>query len=173
MTLEEGSIAGFDASTAPEDTFAEVTIGRHTAAIVDVQKKRTNAGDGAYLNLRVQILDGPCKGRSVFDMLNLWNSSEKAVKIAEARLASILKAIGVITPRCNEDLLNKPLLVDVVHELWNGAPQAKVKRYSSRDEALPLTSISGGGTPAWMAGGNAHAQAQPNEPAPSDGDPPF
>ena len=75
--------------------------------------KPTKNGDGAYLELTFEVLDGEYKGRKVWANLNLENPSQTAVKIARAELSSICRAVGVMTPSDSTDLHNLPLVIRV------------------------------------------------------------
>jgi len=48
--------------------------------ITDSEMKPTRNGDGRYLQLTFQILEGPYKNRFVWARLNLHNANETAVK---------------------------------------------------------------------------------------------
>ncbi len=80
-------------------SFDVVPAGEYEAVITDSEMKSTLAGTGRYLNLTLQILNGPCQNRKVFDKLNLDNPSDKAVQIARGTLSAICRAVGVLTPR--------------------------------------------------------------------------
>jgi hypothetical protein len=82
-------------------------------AIVGSKIKPTSRGDGQYLELEMQVLNGPCQNRKVWDRINLHNPNAKAVKIARGKLSSLCRAIGVMTPKDSSELHNKPLTVKV------------------------------------------------------------
>ena len=109
-----GNLDGFDARTVePMDTFEPIPAGKYVAAITSSEMKRTKAGDGAFLELVFQVLEGEHKGRQLWDRLNLDNANDLAVKIARAQLAEICKATGILTPNDSQELHNLPLQLTV------------------------------------------------------------
>lgn len=101
----------FDASGVdPTPVFEVLPPGDYLAMIVDSEMKDTKGGDGQYLNLTLQVLDGPFAGRMLFDRLNLINTNAKAVAIAQRQLSQICHAIGVMRVSDSAELHNKPLV---------------------------------------------------------------
>ncbi len=108
------NLKGFDArNVEPMDDFEPIPAGKYVAAITDSAMKPTKAGDGSFLELTLQITDGEYKGRLLWDRLNLDNPSKLAVKIARSQLASICKAVGIMTPNDSQELHDLPLQVSV------------------------------------------------------------
>lgn len=108
------SLEGFNAeNVAPQAPMETLPPGDYLAMIVESEKKATKAGNGSYIELKMQIIDGPYKGRHQWDRLNLWNQSEQAVAIAQATLSAVCHAVGVMQPRDTSQLHNKPLIVSV------------------------------------------------------------
>jgi len=97
--------------------------GRYLAAIVQSELKETKAGDGQYLELTFQVIDGPYWGRNLWTRLNLFTPITTETKIARAELAAICRAVRVMTPRDSCELHNRPLQVSV-----------KIKRRSDTGE---------------------------------------
>lgn len=106
-----GNLSGFNATEVQPNSFDVVPAGEYEACIVNSVKMATKAGTGAFLSMELQILEGDYKGRKVFDNLNLWNPSEKAVEIARGTLSAICRAVGVLTPGDSSDLHNRPLRI--------------------------------------------------------------
>ena len=105
---------GFDAaSVAPKQDFVALPAGIYTVVCMDAQWTVTKAGTGKYLKLEFEVLEGVSKGRKVFTRLNLENPNATAVQIAQSELSSICRAIGVLKPTSEFDLLNRPLQVSV------------------------------------------------------------
>jgi len=83
-------LRGFDAqSVEPNDSFDPLPNGDYLCIIVSSEMKPTKAGDGAYLELELQVLEGQYTGRKLWDRLNLNNSNETTVWIARGALSSI------------------------------------------------------------------------------------
>ena len=108
------NLNGFDANQVdPSSPLDPIPSGKFLAAIVESEMKPTKSGDGAYLELMFEVLDGEYKGRKVWANLNLKNPSQTAVKIARAELSAICRAVGVMTPSDSTDLHNLPLVIKV------------------------------------------------------------
>lgn len=115
----------------------------------------TKSGDGAYLKLEVEVVEGPFKGRKVWPMFNLQNSNPEAVRIAKVQLAQLCLAIGCPRPNSNSELLNKPFRVTFGKPSdFNGEEQSRVKKYG------PV-----GGSAGVTSGLTPQGQAQTNKPA--------
>lgn len=108
------SIEGFNAEkVAPQQPLDTLPPGDYTAVIVESDKKPTKNGEGAYIELKMQIVEGQFKNRYQWDRLNLWNKSEQAVSIAQSTLSAICHAVGVLQPRDTSQLHGKPLTISV------------------------------------------------------------
>lgn len=135
-------LRGFDANTVePNDSFDPLPNGDYLCVISSSEMKPTKAGDGSYLELELDVIEGPCQGRKVWDRLNLNNANETAVKIAKGTLSSICRAVNVLQPKDSYELHDLPLLVKVVckkradtNELTN-----EVKGYKRRDAQTPVS----------------------------------
>jgi hypothetical protein len=107
-------LRGFDArEVEPMETFEPIPEGNYVCAITGSEMKPTKAGDGSYLEITFQVIEGEYKGRLLWDRLNLDNKSPVAVKIARSQLASICKSVGVLTPNDSQELHDLPLEVKV------------------------------------------------------------
>lgn len=107
-------LRGFNAEEhEPLDSLDPVPAGWYTVIITDSEMKPTKAGDGEYLQLAMQVVEGEYQGRRIWDRLNLINSNQTAVEIAQRALASICRAVGVLTPTDSSELHDRPLEVKV------------------------------------------------------------
>ena len=85
----------FDAtSIEPAKAFEVLPPGQYPAQIVDSETRVTKDGNGQYLWLEIDMLDGPYKGRKLFDRLNLINANPTTVEIAQRTLSAICHATG-------------------------------------------------------------------------------
>ena len=127
-------LGGFDANAVqPAGTFEAIPAGNYEIIITDSQLKPTKAGTGQYLELKIQILNGPYQNRILWDRLNINNPSEKAVEIARGTLSAICRAVGVMTPKASAELHNKPLSCSVkLTRDQNDNPQSDVRGYKKR-----------------------------------------
>ena len=112
------SLTGFNANNVPEQIdFAALPVAQYVLIAVGSEMKPTNQGNGEYLNITFEVIDGPYKGRKVWSRLNLINANETAVQIAQRELGALCRAVGVITPDDSSELHNKPFLATVEIEL--------------------------------------------------------
>lgn len=127
---------GFDANEVePNSNFDPIPAGKYLAIIVVTEMKPTRNGKGEYLQLELDILDGPHKGRKIWDRLVIKHPSEQTVKIARGTLSSICRAVGVMAPRDSAELHNLPLVVSVGLKKRDDTGELTnvVKGYAKRD----------------------------------------
>ena len=145
----------FDATTvepsAPRDL---IPAGTYLMQIVASDLKTTKAGDGQYLELQLDILEGPHAGRKLWDRLNLVSRTQQAVDIARRTFSAICHAVGVLQIRDSEQLHFRPLLVTV--KVKPAGPDKRGVHREARNEIAGYVAASGRGTP-------------PRTPAPSAG----
>jgi hypothetical protein len=131
-------LRGFDAQTVePNDSFDPIPNGDYLCIITASEMKPTKSGDGAYLELELEVLDGPYKGRKLWDRLNLNNANETTVKIAKGALSAICRAVGVLQPKDSCELHDLPMLVKVACKKRDDTDELTnvVKGYKKRDAA--------------------------------------
>lgn len=147
------NLQGFDARNEdPMADFEALPAGKYLAAIVESEMKPTKAGDGNYLELKFQVLDGEYKGRNLWSRLNLTNPSGVAVKIARSELAAICQAVGVLTPNDSTELHDLPMEVKVAVKKRqdNGELTNEIKGYAKRSSAVAAgANQSPGSAPPW------------------------
>jgi len=108
------NLGNFNANNVePTTDFEPIPAGKYLAVITDSEMKPTKSGNGQYLEITFQILDGPHKNRVLWSRLNLDNPSTQAVEIALGELSAICRAVGVMQPRDSVELHNLPLIVTV------------------------------------------------------------
>jgi len=141
----------------PMGNFEPLPADWYRCVITNAEQKPNSKKTGAYLELRIEVIDGQYQGRLVFDRLNLINPNSVAVDIARRSLASIAKAINV-DPKNSVDLIDIPLMVKVaVRPAENGYDASNdVKGYdadggaSASVAAAPVAANGGGAaTPPW------------------------
>ena len=144
-------LTGFDASKV-EPGGGAIPKGEYQVVIVESDKVATKAGTGHLLKLKLQIVEGEYKGRTLTDRLNLWNPNEVASKIAQGTLSAICRAVNVYTPQGSEQLHHKQLTAVVeVKQLDEGVAN-EVKGYKPRQTAAPPS----------FGGATASASGKPN-----------
>lgn len=104
----------FDATqVAPDQGFDTVPAGWYNVMVDESEMKPTSAGDGAYLNVRFNIMDGQFAGRKLFARLNIQNANPTAKEIAYKQLSAIAHAVGVLHVADSQQLHGIPLKVRV------------------------------------------------------------
>lgn len=149
-------LRGFDANhVEPSSDFEPLPAGKYLAVITESEMKPTKAGTGSFLQLTFEILDGQFKGRKVWARLNLMNSNDTAVKIAQAELSAICRAVGVLAPNDSVELHNLPLVITVkckkrpdTGEIANEVKGFAKKESPQAPPAAPAAP-SDNGTPPW------------------------
>ncbi len=87
------NLNGFDATTVePTTDYDPIPAGKYLAVITDSEMKSTKSGNGEYLELTFQIIEGEFKNRNQWARLNLDNPNPKAVQIAQGELSAICRA---------------------------------------------------------------------------------
>jgi hypothetical protein len=138
-------LRGFDANTVePNDSFDPLPNGDYLCIIAASEMKPTKAGDGAFLELELQVIDGPFQGRKLWDRLNLNNANETAVRIAKGTLSSICRAVGVLQPKDSCELHDLPLLVKVLCKKRDDTDELTnvIKSYKKRDAMATVPASS-------------------------------
>ena len=135
----------FDAQTVePNDSFDPLPNGDYLCIITTSEMKPTKAGDGAYLELELQVIEGPYQGRKLWDRLNLNNANETTVKIAKGTLSAICRAVGVLQPTDSCELHDLPLVAKVACRKRDDTDELTnvIKSYKKRDAvaAVPASS---------------------------------
>ncbi len=114
--------------------------------IVSSSNVATKKGDGEFLKLDIEVLDGDFKGRHAFDQLNLDNPNATAVEIAQRTLSAICHAVGKLKIKDSVELHNLPLEFKITVELDDRdipeadkrAPQNKIKGYRAIEGAAVI-----------------------------------
>ena len=143
---------GFDAREVELQVgFEPIPAAKYLAVITASELKETKAGDGRYLELTFQVIDGPYKGRNLWARLNLDNPNETAVKIARAELSAVCRAVGVMTPRDSCELHDLPLVVSVKLKKRDdtGELTNEIKGYEKKESAAGQPQQAVSDVPPW------------------------
>jgi hypothetical protein len=138
-------LRGFDAQTVePNDSFDPLPNGDYLCIITASEMKPTKAGDGAYLELEMQVIEGQYQGRKLWDRLNLNNANDTTVKIAKGTLSAICRAVGVLQPKDSCELHDLPMLVKVACKKRDDTDELTnvVKSYKKRDGASSMATAA-------------------------------
>ena len=147
----------FDASkVAPAVPLEAFPAGNYTVAMTDGEIKPTSDGSGKRLAFELTVLEGPFKGRKVWDGLNIENKSQVAQEIAHQQLSAICHAVGSIRIQSVQELFNKPFEAKI------GFDDARVvgdKTYDPRNTFKGAKPVAGG-SPA-VSGASAGGATNP------------
>lgn len=148
------STLAFDATTVdPRKSFDPIPADRYPAVITESEEKPTKKGDGSYLQLTFQVIEGEYEGRKVWARLNLNNPNDQAVGIARAELSAICRAVGVMKLTDSAQLHDLPLVIKVAQrvnketgEVGNEIKGYEPKGPAARPAATPAVKPA---TPPW------------------------
>lgn len=108
------ALLNFNAQTvAPATAFEPLPADWYVVRITASEMKPTKDGQNAYLELEMTVADGPFVNRKVFDRLNLHNSNETAMEIAQRTLSAICHATGVYMVQDSAQLHGIPMQAKV------------------------------------------------------------
>lgn len=145
------NLNGFDANNVdPASAFEPIPAGKYLAVITDSEMKATKSGNGHYLELTFQVIDGPCKNRLLWARLNLDNPNTQAVELAQGELSAICRAVGVMAPRDSAELHHLPLVVTVRCRKRDdtGEMVNEIRSYAKKDAAtVPLQTATANAAP--------------------------
>ena len=135
----------------PTASFDPIPAGKYLAAIVESTTKPTKNGAGEYLEIVLEVLEGPYKGRRLWERLTLKHPNDVVVRIASANLSAICHAVAVMTLRDSHELHDLPMTITVALRKRedNGEMVNVVKGYGKRETtaSAPRTPTSAGGAP--------------------------
>ena len=146
------NLKGFDArEVEPMDSYEPLPTGTYLAAIVTSEMKPTKKGNGRYLEMKFQVLEGEHKGRNLWARLNLENPNDTAVRMARAELAAVCQAVGVPTPNDSTELHDLPLQVKVGMKRRDdtGELANEIKGYAAKPRGGTTTPQADDETPPW------------------------
>ena len=146
------NLNGFNAANVePAVDFEPIPTGNYLAVITASEMKPTKTGNGTFLELTFQVIEGQYKNRMLWSRLNLDNPNAQAVQIAQAELSAICRAVGVTTPKDSIELHNLPLLVTVKVKKREdtGDLVNEIKAYAKKEAATGQPQQQTISTPPW------------------------
>lgn len=169
----------FDASTVdPNPKFSALPSGWYTARIIATEQKPAKSNPAnEYLQVTLEVLDGPHPGTKVFTNLNLQNTNPVAQEIAYKSLSQICHAVNIIKLATAEQLHGIPMAVKLMFKPekdgYNASNEVKEYRpYGQAPSAPPaavptLGNVAPTTAPAWaQPAGSVGFVGQPAQPAP-------
>ena len=144
----------------PSSSFDAIPAGKYLAVITHSDKITTKDNKGHFLLLEFEIVEGDYKNRKLWSRLNIDNKNPETVRIANADLAAICRAVNVMQPRDSSELHNLPLTIvvkcrknqddEIVNEIKGYAPKASLSGAVSATSATTAPSAaSGNSQPPW------------------------
>ncbi len=142
-------------NVSPESQFAPVPNGDYPVIITDSEIKDTKSGGGQYLQLVLEVIDGPYKGRKVWDRLNLVNSNATAVEIGQRALSQICHAVNHLNLTDSVELHGKPMIAKLVVKQSPGYDDSnEVKEYRGYSGSAPAPAAQPVASPVAAAPAN-------------------
>lgn len=130
----------FDATDIPTEAPHEaLPAGDYPVVITDSGMKIAKSG-GEYLELVLQVIDGPYCNRLVWDRIILSNPSPKAVEIGKRTLSQICHAVGLLQVQDSAQLHNIPLMARLKYKddpQWGPSNDVGSYRAMSQAPATP------------------------------------
>lgn len=140
-------LGGFDASQVKDSEFEALPAGEYRAVIAESERKKTKDGASELLQVKLQIIDGPFKNRTVIDRFNLWNKNPEAMTIAQQQFKKVCEALNIIKPADSSALHMKPLMIKLAVKEYNGKDQNEVKGYKAALSSSAPAAASTGAAP--------------------------
>lgn len=148
----------FDASSVEPNAPAEIIPpGKYPVQIVNSEMRATKDGNGQYLWLELDLIDGPHRGRKLWDRLNLVNANQQAQDIAQRTLSAICHATGQMHVSDSEQLHMRPMLATV--KVRPAGPDRSGTIRDAQNEVRGYEAMAGGHAPQAAA-------PTPRSPAP-------
>jgi hypothetical protein len=163
----------FDAtSVEPAQPRDNLPPGKYTAQVIESTMKDTAKG-GEMLQLTLEIIDGPSKGRRVWDNLNIKNPNPTAQEIALRTLSAICLAIGKQHISDSEEIHFLPMTITVAVEVDNRdkdlPPDEQRKRNTVRGYAAARDGAPVAKAPSSCSSRQAPPPSTPRPAAPAAG----
>jgi hypothetical protein len=149
------NLKGFNANQVdPATDFEPIPAGKYVAVITGSEMKPTKNGNGSYLELTFQVIEGEFKNRLLWARLNLDNPNPLTVKIARSELSALCRAVGVMEPKDSCELHNLPLVISVRQKTdADGEVRNEIKGYAKRETVSDAKSAqNANATPPWRRG---------------------
>lgn len=156
-----------DPNTIPPDdrSFDPIPAGTQAIAHVTESEVKQTKNGGTMAVLRWDVLDGPYKGRVIWDNVNLRNANPKAAEIGQRHMSSIAVATGAGAVTDTVQIHHKPCLVKIGIEKQEGyEPKNVIKGVKPPTAAAPAGPV--GGKPAAPAVASWGAPAKAAQPQP-------
>ena len=150
-----------------EGNFRCIPPGIYNVVIVDSLLRETKAGNGKYLEITYQIIEGREVGQTVKERINVVNPSETAQRIGLSQLRKICEAVGhkgQLKDSCQ--LHGKPMSIKVsIEEFESNKEPGKMLQSNRVESRMPRQSVQTA-PPPQAATPTAAAPAESGQQAP-------
>lgn len=167
MTFDANSVAPAE----PRAEFTTLPAGKYAVQIVQSEMREARTGNGRYLWLEMDVVDGEFAGRKLWDRLNLISTNPQAAEIAQRTLSAICHATGQATVSDSEMLHMKPLTATV--KVRPAGPDRQGVHREAQNEIRGYEAKPGGMRAAPAARPQAPAPAAVAAAAPAGNRPPW
>lgn len=79
---------------APTNSFDPLPPGEYEAMVINAEERETRAGNGTFIALTMEILEGKFSGRKIWENLNVVNPNKTTVEMAHRNLKQLSIACG-------------------------------------------------------------------------------
>lgn len=154
------------------DDYEVVPEGIYHVFIESAETKKTKAGNGMYIKLKLKIMNTEHAGKVIFTILNIRNQNETAQNIGLAQLKKVMIATNKPEIKTEHDLVNGEMQITVAIRPGDGqyGPQNDVKKFESIPRSMPSQPKPQGTLPDQSQGqsnmpfgGATPAQPQPQQ----------
>ena len=114
----------------PSTGYDPIPAGKYQAVITESEMKPTRTGNGQYLQLEFEIIEGEYKNRKVWARLNLENANADAVL--------------TITVRCKKNQDD-----EIVNEIKGYGPRTSLSGVAAAKPATPPPQSGANSAPPW------------------------
>lgn len=148
----------FNAAEVPTESPREALPAGDYPVIVSDSTIKTAKSGGTYLELTLQVIDGPYHNRLVWDRITLDNLNATATEIGKRQLSQACHAVGVLQLQDSAQLHGLPMVARLAYKVdAQYGPKNEVKGYRPMGTTAPAAPSAPATAPAW--------QAQPVPPA--------
>lgn len=142
----------------PNKPLDPIPAGVYNAVITASEIAATKNGAGNRLLITWDVLDGPMKGRKVFDAINVQHQNSQAEEIGQRQLSTLCHAVGVLNVQDTTQLHNRPCAIRVIIR------KDDTGQYADRNEVRDYRATQNTVVPP-MAPAATARQAAPQRPA--------
>lgn len=141
-----GEFSNVPNEVEPQGDFTPLPAGDYRVQVVKSEMRSTKKGDGQYLWLELEVLDGEYSERRLWHSINLVNPNAQTVEIAKKQFSALCHGTGVIGAQDSEQLHHRPVLAVVKVKPAQGQYAAgnDVKTYKPVDSSTTGTSAPKG-----------------------------